>query len=139
MINYSADQIDGYIGHLYETPVVVPVPPAENRPAQLCLKTINICLASGQIILDMAAGGEDSELQAYGKSLVDRGWHMLEEIASGNIVLKGATKVAGITTGPILNNEDQESLVEAFYQQVVWGEPRGDLDPVGPYVPYYRQ
>ena len=80
----------------------------------------------------MAAGGEDTDLHAYGQSLLQQAYHMLEELANGNIVLTGAEKIAGITTGPILNNEDPESLVEALYQQVSHGEIRY-LNPPAPY------
>lgn len=134
MIDFAADTIDGYIGHLYETPVHVPIPPQENRPTLLCLKNVNVLLASGRMILDMAAGGEDDNLHAYGASLVAQGMHILEEIASGNLILKGAEKLEGITTGPIIANEDPESLVEGFYQQVSHGEIRW-LDPLAPYEP----
>jgi hypothetical protein len=135
MVQMAADEIDAYIGHLYTTPIVLTVPPSENRPAQLLLKHINIYLASGRIIMDMAAGGEDTDLHAYGLSLVKRAYYMLDEIVKGNISLVGAEKLEGVSTGPRIANEDPYSLVEAFYQQVSHDQRCGDLAPIRPYEP----
>ena len=119
MVNLAAEQIDSMIGHIYVTPVVIIVPPAENRPSQLLLKHINLLLASGRMVLDMAAGGEDNDLHAYGQRLLEEALNMLAKIVKGEIQLTGATRIdeAKSQTGPMITNEDAVSMVEDFYKQ----------------------
>ncbi len=136
-IAVAADEIDAQIGHLYVTPIVLPDTP-ENRPARLLLKKINNFLASGRLITDMAAGGEDRDLHAYGASLIRQAMALLEDICYGKIILPGADRIdagEGEYTGPAIYNEDPESLVEGFYQQVSHGEIRGPYWPLAPYSP----
>ena len=129
-VNLAADEIDGQIGHIYVTPVVFDESTIEKaarvRPAKLLLKKINTLLASGRIILDMAAGGEDANLHAYGKSMKDEAILLLNMITTGKIVLTDAPVLAedvdNQNTGPSISNEDPVSLVESFYtsRQGVW-------------------
>lgn len=124
-VNLAADEIDGQIGHIYVTPVVfdesTPEKAARVRPAKLLLKKINLLLASGRIVLDMAAGGEDDNLHAYGKSMHDEAVLLLNQISSGKIVLTDAPVLAedagNLNTGPSIVQDDPYSLVEGFYTQ----------------------
>lgn len=137
-VNMAADEIDGQIGHIYVTPIMIPsVPSPELRPAQLLLKKINFLLASGRIILDMAAGGEDESLHAYGRSMWNEATRLLNQIANGTIELIGIPKLDDEGTannGPSVVNEDSESLVEAFYS-------RGQTPSTFPHRPieFYRR
>ena len=119
MVDLAAEQIDSMIGHIYVTPVDILVPPSENRPSQLLLKHINLLMASGRMILDMAAGGEDNDLHAYGQRLLEEALNMLAKIVKGEIQLTGADRIeeAKSPTGPTISNEDAVSLVEQFYEQ----------------------
>lgn len=133
-VDMAADEIDSQVGHIYTTPIVIPDEP-QYRPARLLLKKINNLIASGRIILDMAAGGEDNDLHAYGRSMLNEGLSLLASIVTGRIVLIGAPLLPGtedVDTGPLIVNEDPESLVEAFYQQFSHGESRS-LNPPRPY------
>lgn len=118
----AADEIDAQVGHIYTTPVTfVDDADPKSRPAQLLLKKINILLASGRIILDMAAGGEDDNLHAYGESMRREAVALLNQISSGVIDLAGAEKLPDtaddLNTGPLVHNEDPYSLVEDFYKR----------------------
>lgn len=142
LVNQASDEIDAHIGHLYVTPVTFADPlPATHRPSQLMLKNINILLASGRLILDMAAGGEDNSLHAYGRSMWSEGNQLLKRIASGEIELVGAEKVPeeaplSQNSGPIIVNEDPESLVAGFYQNYRGPGAGGMSIPVRPVRPY---
>lgn len=121
-VQLAADEIDSQIGHIYTTPIVfdesTPELTAAARPAKLLLKKINTLLASGRIILDMAAGSEDNALHAYGKSMWKEATDLLELIRSGRIVLVGAPllpRTESDNTGPSITNEDPYSLVKSFY------------------------
>lgn len=122
-VNLAADEIDGQIGHIYVTPVVfdesTDAKVARVRPAKLLLKKINTLLASGRIILDMAAGGEDVALHAYGKSMLDEALILLMGLSSGKVKLTDAPVLEedqdNENTGPSIVQEDPYSLVEAFY------------------------
>lgn len=135
MIDLTAEQIDSMIGHIYVTPASITVPPAANRPSQLLLKHINILLASGRIITDMAAGGEDADLHAYGERLVQEALDYLKKIQNGEIVLTGATRLPSATapSAPTISNEDAVSLVEDFYTQFRPGVWRETWIPPAPY------
>ncbi|QEM40908.1 MAG: head-to-tail connector complex protein [Phage AS32] len=125
-LQLAADEIDAQIGHIYVTPIVfdesTPEKIAAVRPAKLLLKKINTLLASGRIVLDMAAGGEDDNLHAYGKSMHDEAVYLLNKIQEREIVLTDAPLLAeeadNPNTGPSIIQEDAYSLVEAFYNRV---------------------
>lgn len=115
----AAEEIETALGHLYVTPFEIDEQAPVNRPTILFLKKLNWLLASGRFILDVAAAGEDATLNAYGKAMLDEAKAMLKPVASGDVVLAGAEKLntgeqSGFT-GPVIYNEDSESLVKAFY------------------------
>lgn len=119
-INLAAEDIDSHLGHIYVTPIEVLVADPRYRPTTLMLKRVNRLLASGRMILDLAAAGEDSDLHAYGRSLLREAMDLLNKIALGDIVLAGAERLDDgevVPTGPRVVNEDSESLVEAFYSR----------------------
>lgn len=139
--NFAADEIDGQIGHLYITPVVfdnsTPEKTAYNRPASLLLKKINILLASGRIILDMAAGGEDVALHAYGASMVSEAIALLNQVSSGKIDLYGApllnAKDDDENTAVSIKQQDPYSLVEGFYTGYNGSAGSAPVYPMRPY------
>lgn len=121
-VDRAAEEIDAVIGHTYVTPVVIDVVGhPEYRPTFLLLKKINWLLASGRLVLDLAAAGEDSDLHAYGRSMLREGLDLLTKLSESEIVLTGAEKLTppeGQTspaTGPIISNLDPASRVEQFY------------------------
>lgn len=141
-VNFAADEIDGQIGHIYISPIVfdesTPVKVAAVRPAKLLLKKINILLASGRIILDMAAGGEDSDLHAYGRSMLREGIDLLKQITTGRIELTGAPLIVIVTPGEnsavSIHQDDPYSLVEGFYTRYSSGYALpGRQAPMRPY------
>lgn len=123
-VDMAADEIDGQIGHIYITPVIfdesTPEKTAAVRPAKLLLKKINRLLASGRIVLDMAAGGEDDSLHAYGASMMQEAITLLNQISSGKIVLTDAPLIPSTeakANGPSIAQDDPYSMVEGFYTQ----------------------
>lgn len=129
-VNDAADEIDSIIGHIYVTPVDMRPTPEEDppgvgtvkRPSRLLLKRIANFLASGRLMLATSAGGEDDQLHAYAKYLVDTALATLQQIASGSISLDGAVTDSDPDTegryGPLIANVDPESNVEAFYDRI---------------------
>lgn len=129
-VNDAADEIDSVIGSIYTTPVNMDPTPEETLPgtgtvkrsSRLLLKRISNFLASGRYMLATSAGGEDDQLHAYAKYLVDTALATLMRLATGEIVLDGAVKVdpegdEGLP-GPLISNVDPESNVEAFYDRI---------------------
>src|SRR5690606_19248186 len=112
--------------------------PPQFRPAQLMLKNINILIASGRLILDMAAGGEDTSLHAYGRAMWSEGTTLLNRISSGEIRLVGAPEIENTdltrNTAPSIHNEDPYSLVAGFYKQ--YSQPASFQFPSIPMRPY---
>lgn len=115
----AADEIDSQLGFVYETPFDVSETSELVRPARLLLKRLNVFLASGRLLMAAAASGEDDNLHAYAKSLVDQALQTLEMIRTGEIVLEGAVEINPSTSdqpkGPMWYNPDPESAVDAFY------------------------
>lgn len=116
-IDGAADEMDVILGILYETPISVGG--LSDSSAKL-LKKINRFMASGRLIMALAAGGEDSELHAYGWSLVQQAQADLHCIANGSLKLEGATAKDGAlgARGPSIVNRDNESATEVFEQFV---------------------
>ena len=122
-VQLAADEIDAQIGHIYVTPVVfdedTPEKVAKVRPSKLLLKKINTLLASGRIVLDMAAGTEDDRLHAYGKSMHDEAILLLNMLSSRDILLVDAPKIEDEAddenTAVSVIQADPYSLVEGFY------------------------
>jgi hypothetical protein len=119
-VQEAADEIDAQIGHIYVTPIVLLDVP-ENRPARLLLKKINNLIASGRLILDLAAAAEDQQLHAYGYNMLKEGLALLGMIQRREILLTGADELdldgdgEKSPTGPMIYNEDPESLVKGYY------------------------
>lgn len=118
-VSGAAEEIDAAIGHLYVTPIVIDDIVPANRPSILFLKKLNWLLASGRLVLDIAAAGEMDNLHAYGKRMLDEAAAMLKLLTSEELVLTGAMQVdtgeEENFTGPMILNEDPVSLVEQFY------------------------
>jgi hypothetical protein len=118
-VDTATDEMDVVLGQLYETPIVLADTPA-NRPSQLWLKTCNKFIASGRLILDIAIAAEDDNLNAYGLSMLNQGLAMLKAIQDGAASITGATPLdpnaGAYQTGPVIFNEDSESLVKAGYE-----------------------
>lgn len=131
-VSDAADEIDSRIGFVYQTPVDLDQNDPTTRPARLLLKRINAHLATGRLILALDAGGEDDRLHAYGYSLVQESIEALASIAEGKISLEGALPVEDDSprvSTVIVNNIDEESNVEAFYDRVA--------SPTYGYGPFY--
>lgn len=138
-VQFAADEIDAQIGHIYVTPIRLDDTPA-NRPARLLLKKINVLLASGRILLDMAAGGEDDSLHSYGRTMLREGLDLLKALSGGKIEIPGAelveVDVELSTNGPRIANEDGYSMVEGFYSRFGAGHSvplPGRVLPMRPY------
>lgn len=67
-LEFAEDEIVSHLGITYALPL-----PTLSAHNQLTLKVLQARLASGRLLLAMAAGGEDSELHAYGRHLVEMG------------------------------------------------------------------
>lgn len=118
----AADEIDSQLGFVYETPFDVSETSGLVRPARLLLKRLNVFIATGRLLMAASASGEDDNLHAYAKSLVDNALKTLEMIRVGEIVLEGAVEINPTTTdkprGPMWFNPDVESTVDAFYTEL---------------------
>lgn len=120
IVKSAAEDIDIQIGHIYVTPVTVNSDVKYNR-TRVLLKKMNNYIASGRLILDMAAPAEDDQLHAYGLSLLREGQELLRQVRDGAIPLEGATVIDGDDSAApvraIILNEDPSSLVESFYRR----------------------
>jgi hypothetical protein len=120
-VNDAADEVDSIIGRRYVTPINVSGTGqyAVPRHAALFVKRAANHLATGRLILAVAAGGEDGQLHAYGWSLVNGALKALEQIAEGSYDLPEAQPIstggAVRPTAPTVTNSDSASGVDAFY------------------------
>ena len=119
-VDDAADEVDSVLGRRYVTPIDVSDTSAVPRHARLFVKRVANHLASGRLILALAAGGEDQALHAYGWSLVKNATDALGLIASGEYDIDGAQPAEGTgdtaNVGASIQNVDATSGVEAFYQ-----------------------
>lgn len=127
----AADEIDSYIGFVYETPVDTGTGTDLSRPARLLLKRINNYLATGRLLQAAAAAQQDDNTHAYATRLITEALTALQGIANGSIILEGAaltdtSEDASPVARPVVKNQDEFSQVEAFYDRVTnpiayWG------------------
>jgi hypothetical protein len=121
-VQQAASEIDMRIGRLYKTPVAFGTIELQERysATTLFLKHLNIHLATGRLIMALDLSGEQTQLHAYGKSLVDGAMALLEEIVAREIVLEGAPTNdndpdLNANARPYISQVDAVSGVEAFY------------------------
>lgn len=107
-------EINSRIGYLYVLPL--PSPPDLAEASALVLNKINNFIASGRLIMALAAGAERENIHAYGLSLVRDGYYELGLILDGTLPLIGAvpTDDSDGSRSPGVSNRDTVSAVEAF-------------------------
>jgi hypothetical protein len=120
-VQAAADEIDAALGQMFETPILIDPSNISLRPSTLVLKQINAKLASGRLIMAADAGGQDTQLHAYGLSLVREAQASLTELRSSSDSLPGAVVIvaenADDSAGlPRILNYDQTSQVDFFYE-----------------------
>lgn len=137
----ASDEVDSYLASAYVTPIVLAPAPAEGpdefRQTRLILKRITAQLASGRIITAAAAGGEDTDVHAYGRMLMNDALTALRKLATGEPALPGAVPVERTEEQknlPIVTNGDPYSLVDAFYEKPGAIMVQGAWPPVPPFV-----
>lgn len=117
----AADEIDSKIGFIYKTRIDVSDASTVVKPARLLLKRLNVFIASGRLLMNVATAGEDTRVHAYAARLLREAEVALVDIAQGRLLLEGADRVKHTdeVRGPVYGNKDPESYVEAFYDRVV--------------------
>lgn len=111
-VRAAHNEINSRLGFIYVLPIEVE---AESASALLLNKICNF-LASGRLILAQAVGGEDQQVQAYGRSLIRDAFTELGLILNGDLPLQDAELIGGSPAArvPSIKNRDAVSAVEAF-------------------------
>lgn len=121
------DEMNARLGFTYVLPLTgLPV------HAVTLLKMINARLASGRLLMSVAAPVEDNGIHQYGAWLIKEAYADLMAIVNGQIVLVGA--VSNVEPHPnagTIVNHDAESAFEMFENNVTratpsWWQP-GDV------------
>lgn len=118
-VDRAADEIDGALGFLYQTPIRSSGP--HQRAVSALMGNLNNWLASGRLGQELTASTQRVELHAYFDSLIRQAQAVLKKIVDGEIVLEGVPTPGGTTPaayGPILLNKDDSSNVDDFYDKV---------------------
>lgn len=121
IVQDASDEIDSKLGHLFETPFDLDENGPLERPARLLIKRINNFLATGRLILAIASPEENQNLHAYGWQLIQEANAAIAGIASGDITLEGVDVIEQTNAQvsvPLIDNLDEESSVEAFYDRI---------------------
>lgn len=130
-VNDAADEVDSIIGVRYATPLDVSDTGTIPRYARLFIKRVANNLATGRLILAVAAGGEDNQIHAYGWSLIQTSLDALKQIADGTYDIVGADPAdpdaTTRVTGPAIAGGDATSGVDAFYGLVSVYQPPGPV------------
>lgn len=125
----AAEDMDAKIGQRYKIPLNLNPGMPGDRADILLLKSINIMLATGRLILAGSAGGEFDSTHAYGTWLVKQAEAELCKLADGTTPLRSQALLnerPGDAQGPIIvNTSDDHSLVGEFYGA---GRPKDHLD-----------
>jgi hypothetical protein len=115
----AANEMDARLGFVYVLPITgIPA------HAQTLLKMINARLASGRLLMSIAAPAEDDGVHRYGEWLIKEAYNDLHAICNGSIQLAGATSTADPTPRSGASyNHDEESAFDMFENQVMRGVP----------------
>lgn len=121
-VNISADEMDVELGKVYKLPLGPNYDPGSW--AGKLLAKINRYLATGKIVIDAAAGGEDRSLNSYGYYHVRQANDALAAIVAGTIDLPfDSIDTDPDRVGPVqIENREPASFVDAFYQQSIGEE-----------------
>lgn len=118
-VDRAADEIDGALGFLYQTPIRSTGP--HQRAVEALMGNLNNWLATGRLGLELTASTQRVEQHAYFIGLVSQAQQVLAKIISGEIVLEGVPIPGGGTAavvGPMIYNKDASSNVDDFYDKV---------------------
>lgn len=116
-IRDAADEMNSRLGFVYALPIV-----GIAAHAVLLLKMINARLASGRLLMAIAAPAEDDSVHAYGQYLVKQAYDDLYAICNGQITLVGATTIVDANPNSAsITNVDDESAFDQFYNQAMRG------------------
>ena len=120
----AEEDVDIALGQVYAMPYDVEAPGAVPHTVIL-LRRIVSRLASGRLILAQAIGGEDRQLQAYGKHLIDEAEAVIHAIVNGTLDFEGPEPIEGAAqfTGPSIVNYDAASAVDTFYETFMGPAP----------------
>lgn len=118
-IRDAADEMDARLGFVYTLPLTGIQPHAVTL-----LKMINARLASGRLLMSLAAPAEDDGVHRYGEWLIKQAYDDLYAICNGTINLAGATLIADPNPAlAAVYNHDEESAVDMFENTVMRGVP----------------
>lgn len=118
-VDRAADEIDGTIGFLYQTPIRSTGP--HQRAVEALMGNLNNWLATGRLGMELTASTQRVEQHAYFAGLVRQAVVVLDKIVNGGIILEGVPVPGGgapTTVGPMLYNKDDSSNVDDFYDKV---------------------
>lgn len=118
-VDRAADEIDGTIGFLYQTPIRSIGP--HQRAVEALMINLNNWLATGRLGMELTASTQRVELHSYFAVLVKQAVDTLARIVAGDIVLEGVPVPGGGTaamSGPAIYNKDDSSNVDDFYDKV---------------------
>jgi hypothetical protein len=123
-VNDAADEIDSKIGFRYATPIPIDGSSTTPRPVVLLLKRLNSHLASGRLIMAATVLSEDTELNAYGKALVNESMQVIDALSLGKVVLAGIPLIDPalmpiVPPKVLIANHDATSAVDDFYDKLV--------------------
>ncbi len=122
----AAREINAALGSTYALPLDLAAIAAASPASIAYLEDTSTKIASGRLIMSMAVGDESGNVNAYGFSLLQEGLAQLMALRTGAVDLVGATPVESTIEdyrGPRVINYDEESAVDAFYSQMMRGEP----------------
>jgi hypothetical protein len=129
-ISDSADEINVRIGRIYVTPININELAPNSRTV---LKIANARLASGRLLMAQAQAAQDDSLNAYARYLINEANNLISSVENNRITLEGATVREDLvdTPAPSIQNVDEFSAVEAFYDEFLGGGAGRPL-PVSP-------
>lgn len=131
-IDRAAEDIEARLGVLF----TLPLSPAPGSFEEKVLSRINKYLATGQLIIDAAAGGEDNSLHAYGFHHLREANQAIADILAGKIKLnldKDEPDTEDLPGGPLVLNKEPSSYVDAFYNNS-WHSSTEPSKPVYPNI-----
>lgn len=118
LIAAGAEYMDGYLGQVYQLPIVLDPQLSSHKGDHALLSRLNQYLAAAFYYRERTADKKSDEDHKYGRALYDEARQELSRISAGRTVIESAEPLHpedGQPNGPLVANRDAGSFVDAFY------------------------
>jgi hypothetical protein len=118
-LDFALREINSVLGVIYVLPIPDTIPDYQKGS----LRTVQAKLATGRLLMAQGSGAEDTDINAYGKLLIQEAYNDLNRIGNNYELLTAVrtTNSTGEDRTPLVSSADKVSPFNAFYDMAYGG------------------